>query len=300
MALIGSKKPNLDKYMRPGQPAMLVKGQPIPQDLLRAGQPDTIPSDFHGLPLAQQMTRLGEIDKQGQSFADNYYKLPNNPFDRSGYGSGPKGPSGYRGGSGIGDGMIERQNGYSVPIDGSPAPVAGMQPMQQQMPEQQPAKRRPNWLGILGDSLQILGGGQATYVPQMQEQRQRAETMRQRALEAQQARETGWQDWVKKQEYERANPAPVNNDTVNDLNWYKGLTEADRALYHQMKPVVGYMADGTPRIVNPMEVGKSNQGDALPVIEDNHQYTPGAGGRANPANWKPIGGAASNGGNGFR
>lgn len=175
---------------------------------------------------------------------------------------------------GIGDGINMGQD------------APGMMP--QPMPQAQPAKFKPNILGVIGDAMQVFGGGQATYMNGVREQQERAEQMRQRAMMAQQERETGWQDWVKKKEYERANPDPVNNDTVNDLNWYKGLSEEDRKLYHQMKPVVGYMADGTPRIVNPMEVGQANRAPAPGTVEDGHEFI--GGNPADPKSWRKVGG----------
>lgn len=85
---------------------------------------------------------------------------------------------------------------------------------------------------------------------------------------------------------------PANNDTINDFNWYKSLPEEERKLYHQMKPVVGYMADGTPRVINPYEAQQPNL-DSQPASEDGYDYVPGPGGRANPSNWKKSGGQAA-------
>jgi hypothetical protein len=104
--------------------------------------------------------------------------------------------------------------------DGS-TPAMMQQPMSQPMPEEQPAKFKPNILGVIGDAMQVFGGGQATYMNSVREQQERSELMRQRAMMAQQERETGWQDWVKKKEYERANPDPVRNDTVADYEFIK-------------------------------------------------------------------------------
>lgn len=39
--------------------------------------------------------------------------------------------------------------------------------------------------------------------------------------------------------------------------------------------------------------------DATPTVEDGYAYTPGPGGRANQANWKPIGGPSPGGSGGF-
>jgi hypothetical protein len=114
------------------------------------------------------------------------------------------------------------------------------QPMQQD-------KFKPNVLGVIGDAMQVFAGGQASYMPQMRQQQQIQDMQRQQASQYQMQqqqkmeqseidRENTWQDYVRKQEYERANPAPVNNDTVNDFNFYKGLGQEDRDIYQQMRP----------------------------------------------------------------
>lgn len=61
-------------------------------------------------------------------------------------------------------------------------------------------------------------------------------------------------EWRKQYDYERQNPKPSNNDTVADLNWYKGLSEDDKKLFDQMKPVVVQTADG-PKIVPRSTIG---------------------------------------------
>lgn len=54
---------------------------------------------------------------------------------------------------------------------------------------------------------------------------------RQQAMEAQQhqqRREDDFQDWVRKQAYQAANPSPVNNDTVADYNFWQGVLPPDQ------------------------------------------------------------------------
>ena len=181
-------------------------------------------------------------------------------------------------------------------------PQANMAPMQaygdgdfgpeQQQPMQQPmqqARKKPSILGLIGDSLQILGGGQATYVPQMQEQRQRAELMRQKQMMESQDRETGWQDWVRKQEYERANPAPANNDTANDLALWEKWTPDQRRMYREMHPIVQTMSDGTQRLFDPTQSGQTaRSGPAIGAIEDGHRFK--GGNPSDPNAWEKIGG----------
>jgi hypothetical protein len=52
---------------------------------------------------------------------------------------------------------------------------------------------------------------------QMMQQRQQAAEQAQYG----QRREDEFQDWVRKQAYQSANPSPVNNDTVADYNFWK-------------------------------------------------------------------------------
>lgn len=119
-------------------------------------------------------------------------------------------PVGYQGGTGIGDGMIERQQmDMGAPVQGmGQLPNVANMPDMGGMQAQQPAKFKPNLLGVIGDAMQVFGGGQATYMQGVREQQLMAEKMRQRALEAQQERETSWQDYVRKSQYERENAAP--------------------------------------------------------------------------------------------
>lgn len=95
------------------------------------------------------------------------------------------------------------------------------QPLPQ--PQQQPKKRSvlPYVLAAAEDTLSRQMGYQPQGVARLNERQQeaqdRAEALRQASLK----RDTDWQDWVRKQEYERANPAPVNNDTVADYEFIR-------------------------------------------------------------------------------
>lgn len=140
-------------------------------------------------------------------------------------------------------------------------------------------------LGTLGDG---LTGNPAYGQMQMQErqslmqqeqERQKMQMQQQQRMDDRAYEES---EWTRRQEYERNNPKPINNDTVNDLNWYKSLSDADRKLYHQMKPTVAFRADGTPIVVNPYDLQgfeKAPEGVTFTPIE---------------------GGSAGNGTGGFR
>lgn len=212
-------------------------------------------------------------------------------------------------------GMKKKQAFGQVPMMGATpepmamgAPVQGMGQMaditdmpamaQQPMQDNAPAKFKPNLLGVIGDAMQVFGGGQATYMNGVREQQQRAELMRERAMQAQQERETGWQDYVRKQEYERANPAaPDVPSNVRTAMWYQNATDEQKAAFREANPIVSYMADGTPRIVDPSMMGKPS-GPQIGAVEDGYQFV--GGDPKNPASWKQIGGSVAQQPNTFR
>lgn len=173
---------------------------------------------------------------------------------------------------GIGDGVIERQQqmGQTPQGMGQLPDIANMPDMTQPA---QPAKFKPNMLGVIGDAMQVFGGGQATYMQGVQEQQQRAELMRQRAMQAQQERETSWQDYVRKQEYERANPTAPQPTEFERILKASGLPEAQQITLMQdyarnrANPVQGvktYDADGneTLQFIRPSAMG---QGGLVPI-----------------------------------
>lgn len=168
---------------------------------------------------------------------------------------------------GIGDGVIERQQqmGQTPQGMGQLPDIANMPDMTQPT---QPAKFKPNMLGVIGDAMQVFGGGQATYMQGVQEQQQRAELMRQRAMQAQQERETSWQDYVRKQEYERANPNPGNPHywEMNDGSLGRvGPDGKPEVVYKDPTPKTTYVTadngDGTKTIV-PIVNGVPQMGGA--------------------------------------
>ena len=94
-----------------------------------------------------------------------------------------------------------------------------------------------NIAGLIGDALMQYGGLRPIYQP--------AQQMRQKAmLQAQadqQKRAADFTDWQQRFDYQRANPAPVNNDTVNDYNFRVqtlGKAAADEWLKSASDPIV--------------------------------------------------------------
>lgn len=142
-------------------------------------------------------------------------------------------------------------------------------------------------LGTLGDT---FSDGPPIYTESVLQQRDAEERARMAQQQRMQKREDMQWEWQNK-------PKEVpNNDTINDFNWYSGLTEEQRKLYHQMKPVVGYMADGTPRIINPYEAQKPTMQPG--VVEDGYRFK--GGDPADPNAWEKVGGSGGNVTGGFR
>lgn len=100
-------------------------------------------------------------------------------------------------------------------------------PQQQQtMPAmtatEQPMKKGFDWgklIGVLGDSLSIAGGGQAQFVPNLIDQRNRQQAQAYAEQTYQRRRQDDIQDKVAFAQWERDNPKPINNDTVADYQF---------------------------------------------------------------------------------
>lgn len=91
--------------------------------------------------------------------------------------------------------------------------------------------------GAIGDAFLQMGGAQPIYAPAANSQRQMA--LAQKLAEAK--RQSDRQDWLYQQQWERDNPKPISNDTVNDYNFRiqtLGKDAADEWLRNQGDPVV--------------------------------------------------------------
>lgn len=145
---------------------------------------------------------------------------------------------------------------------------------------QQPSGRgKVNWVGVLADALAGAAGQQGPYLASIQARQAQAAKL---AAEQRQ-RSQGFDDWRQKREWEIAHPAPVNNDTLADFAWYKGLSDADRALYHQMKPQYRQGPDGQ---FYPIQVAPAAPTGPLPTFTAD--------------DWNKAGGGAGNGAGSFR
>lgn len=102
-------------------------------------------------------------------------------------------------------------------------------------------------LGVLGDSLSILGGGQAQYVPNLIAQRQFDAERQAMAQRDAAQRAAGLEDWVWKEEYGRRNPKPVqphrwerNDGSLMEI----GPDGSPRVAYEDPTPKMMFLPDG--------------------------------------------------------
>ncbi|MGN7930307.1 hypothetical protein [Sphingopyxis sp. 22461] len=87
---------------------------------------------------------------------------------------------------------------------------------------EQPMKKGFDWgklIGVLGDSLSIAGGGQASYVPMMQQQRLRRDAQAYAEQQYQRRRGDTLADQRSLLEYKRANPDPDYFDDNAGNRW---------------------------------------------------------------------------------
>jgi len=146
--------------------------------------------------------------------------------------------------------------------------------------------------GGLGDVLLQRTGGQPIYQQHMMQQ----QALKQRQQMMQQQREADWQDFQRQFDYTQAHQKPVNNDTVNDFNWYKGLSAEDRALYDQFHPVTMMGPQGPIAVPRPT-LGGMGGGPKPGTIEEGYRFK--GGNPADPNAWEPVGGGVGNGTGGF-
>ena len=122
-------------------------------------------------------------------------------------------------------------------------------PMPTQMPAPVPAAE-PQKIGTgrmiagyVGDALAQLGGLRGNFAPAMQQHQE----LVQRARQAQVQRQQEMADWVAKQQWERNNPKPINNDTANDFEYIKGVLgegPARQWLQNKTDPIISVPVPG--------------------------------------------------------
>lgn len=122
---------------------------------------------------------------------------------------------------------------------------------------------------------------------------------RQQAAEQEQygqRREDEFQDWVRKQAYQAANPNPVNNDTANDYRFISERLGEDAAkewLRNQGDPLVTVNLPGSrvysgPRSQLGRALGAPAQGPQPGHVEDGFRFK--GGNPADPNAWEPMNG----------
>jgi hypothetical protein len=136
--------------------------------------------------------------------------------------------------------------------------------------------------GTIGDYLMQQQGMDPVYAPTMMMQQQQEAAARQAQL--QRAQELA--DFEAK---EGIRARYRTNDTIEDFNWYQGLSEPEKRAYHQMRPQMVQIdnGDGTKTIVpyNPYGMGGAAQGGPLPEFTEE--------------DWNSAGGGTGNGVGGF-
>jgi hypothetical protein len=129
-----------------------------------------------------------------------------------------------------------------------------------------PAKKKSgfNEPGGWAEKLAAIGAmlGGSSVPLQMRMQQNEAQ---QRAQKAEADRQAEWEDFQRKEQWKRDNPMPMNNDTVNDFNWYKGLTPGDQAIYDRMHPIVIDGPDGR-YMVPRAAMGGQMMGGGMPAV----------------------------------
>ncbi|MES2781907.1 MAG: hypothetical protein V4657_03860 [Pseudomonadota bacterium] len=192
---------------------MLSKGQPIPQELRRAGQPYTVPTDFHGLPLAQQLAKVAQIGGDGSKFMTDYYAERANPFQSGGAPAGPM--------------ASEQMQGFNVPIDGGPMQVPGVG-----MAAKKPGffSKGGGWVDALGAFGDAFGTNGPVYAQQKQRQNELLRREQMAEQERMNRREDMQWEWQNKPREQRV------NDTEEDWNYYKSvLTPEEFETWKQRK-----------------------------------------------------------------
>lgn len=132
---------------------------------------------------------------------------------------------------------------------GTPAPAPQQQPAM--TATAQPQKKGFDWgklIGVLGDSLSIAGGGQAQFVPNMIDQRNRQQAQQYAEQTYQRRRGDEWTDWEKQQQWQRDNPKPKDPTNYEQILDAAGIQGAERVNLLRMK--AQNEAQGVPMAVD--------------------------------------------------
>jgi len=172
-------------------------------------------------------------------------------------------------------GMTNGLGGLGYPqVDNAP-------PMDGALPQMQAAPKKKFDVGALGEMLMMLGSvanGNTTAPLQFAMMRRQRE---QQLSDYEMKRQNEWEDWQKQQQWLRDNPKPINNDTVNDYNFWKSTLTPDQFekwLANRIDPPV-YRQDqfGNFYPVNKSPASPPNASDFGPIVDT---LPGGAGGNA--------------------
>jgi hypothetical protein len=178
---------------------------------------------------------------------------------------------------GYGDGSMVNQPVHEAP---ELEPMGGMTDYAPNVPKVRiPGQRTRQIFDTIGQLGDILTGEPIT--AQMIERR---EAPQREASARQQQQSDQWNNWLRQQEYKRANPEPVNNDTVADYEFISktlGPDAARRMLENKTlpPPFVQRNDDGTSTVY-PMGLPRSGiteQPAARPAIGQPHPMFKGVG-----------------------
>lgn len=194
---------------------------------------------------------------------------------------------GYLGGQGIGDGRIEQQQ-YDMMQDQGGAMQPDMGSMTRKPFFQRSGVKQG--IGILGDTLSILGGGQATYAPAMVDQRKQDAEIRARLQAQSEQRKAGREDYAWKAQYDKVNKPPEEDQLTQwmRLSGIDPASEQGRKMY----------GTALQNKVNPPQYRQGGDGkfyridigDATPPTFTDDDWNQG----------QPMGGSVGNGTGGFR
>jgi len=142
--------------------------------------------------------------------------------------------------------------------------------------------------GTIGDVLLQRGGLAPIYAPTMQAQ--------QKTLLDQAQRDAEHNEWISRQQWERQNPMPSTAQPYrwesNDGDVYQlDPNNQPQRVFDDPTPRMQFIPDGLGGgqwLPVPGAASQQASPDSTPGEEDGYRYTPGPGGRANQANWKPV------------
>jgi len=150
--------------------------------------------------------------------------------------------------------------------------------------------------GAIGDTLLQQARMQPIFASAQQQAR--AQQLQQQRYAQQQQDEQA--QWLARQEYERANPKPINNDTVADFDFISrtlGPEAAKRFLTNKTEapPLVQHNADGTLSV---FPAGMVPRGTVAPpstpapgTVEGGYRFK--GGNPSDPTAWEPVAGGAT-------